>query len=112
MMKLPLRALLMAGLLVLFYRVGFPLTVVFVLGLLFLFVLLVRGPIKRKVEKTITMVFPFTNNWPDWARALLVFVVFIIVYSIIKFVLFEVLKVFGIDVQKMIADAANQSLNK
>ncbi|MFH1750516.1 MAG: hypothetical protein ABH863_02460 [Candidatus Micrarchaeota archaeon] len=110
--KLPARFLLVFLLLYFLYSAGFSLTYVAIIGAISIPVILLRGRIYKKIDKALIGKFPFISRWPSWARMLLVVVIFIVIYALLKQILFELLKTANIDIQEALTDGLNNSLNE
>ncbi|VVB75355.1 Uncharacterised protein [uncultured archaeon] len=95
----------------LFYTMGLPLDGIAVLGVIFVFFILVRGKIWGLIKKTEKKYFSFSKNWPGWAQKLLLILIFIIVYVIIKQIAFFILGLFGINFGE-ITELAAQTINQ
>lgn len=104
-----IRLLFLPVFMYIFYTLGFSLEAVAILGIFFLIIILLRGKIWETAERTIEKYLPFTKSWPDWAQKALVFLAFILIYYILKQILFFVLLLFGIDMQEMIMSAYDAS---
>ncbi len=69
--------------------------------------LLFRERLWKAVGKFFDERLPFTKKWPGWAKWTLVFVGFLAVYYVLKFVIYSVLASFGFDVQGEMMKALN-----
>ncbi len=72
--------------------------------------LLFRTRLYKKVDKTIRDHVHFISKFPEWLIRTIIIIIFILIYLAIKQVTFEVLKVFGLDIQKTMFDGINQSV--
>ncbi|MBU0586412.1 hypothetical protein KJ780_02795 [Candidatus Micrarchaeota archaeon] len=108
--KLLLRLLLVFLLLIMLYSIGMPINYLILLGILFLLVVLLREHIYEKIDKILIRIFPFISKWPQWIRALLVLLLFILAYALLKQLIFELLKIMGMDIQQSMVDSINNSL--
>jgi hypothetical protein len=103
------RIVLIAFLLLLLYSSGVPLTVVVIFGIILGAFILLRGTIYREVGGSLEKMLPFISKWPPWGKKLLVAIVFILVYLVFKQAVYEILKLFGMDVQGMLLNGLNQT---
>ena len=103
------RALLALFLLYFLYSVGLPVPTLIVIGIFFVLLFFLRGPLFTKIDDFLVARFGFVKKMPPSARRLLVILVFVLVYVLLKQAIFEVLKVFGIDVQQALNQAVNDS---
>jgi len=97
-------------LLVLFYLMGLSLELIIFLGIFMLLLLIFRTKLYNKVGEIIKTNFKFVSKLPKWAVRILIVIIFILIYILIKQIIFEVLKIFGLDIQKILVDNLNQSL--
>ena len=75
---------------------------IFLLGFLAVFfgiVLLFRDRLWKAVGKFFEEKLPFTKKWPGWAKWALVFLGFLGIYYVLKFILYSALASLGFDVQ-------------
>lgn len=75
-----------------------------------LLLLIFRTKLYNKVGEIIKTNFKFVSKLPKWAVRILIVIIFILIYILIKQIIFEVLKIFGLDIQKILVDNLNQSL--
>jgi hypothetical protein len=69
-----------------------------------------KGKIYRKIDSFITKKFLFVSKLNPFARRVLIIIVFIVIYMILKQFIFIILKLAGVDIQKMISESINQSM--
>lgn len=105
-----LRILMVAWFLYFFYSVGLPLSYVVFFGVLFILVLAFRGKAYERIDKFLVKTFPKVGGLPEWARKVLVIVVFIVAYAVVKQILFELLAMAGFDVQQAMMESINESM--
>jgi hypothetical protein len=101
------RIALAAVLLYFLYSAGLPASTLVVVGIFFVLLFFLRGPLFKKIDDFLVERIGFVKRMPPAARRLLVIVVFVLVYVVFKQAVFEILKAFGIDVQGVIYQAAN-----
>jgi len=97
--KLAFRLLLIPLFLYAFYRLGFPIEIITILGILYIVIVLFRGKIWKTAEQTIERLMPFTKTWPVWAQKILLFLIFFLIYAILKQILFFALGLVGIEIE-------------
>jgi len=107
--RLVLRILLVAVMLYVFYSLGVPLPAILVLGVLLIAFVLLRGHAYRQIDLFLTNRFPSMAGWAPWQKGLLVAIVFIIAYLLLKQGIYELLKMIGMDIQKMMLDSISSS---
>lgn len=100
--RLVFRLAMVLLLLYAFYVAGLPLESIAILGVLFIILILLRGKIWKKSEQAMEKYLPFTKTWPGWAHKILLFVIFILCYMVIRYVMYFVLGLAGIDIQEII----------
>jgi hypothetical protein len=106
----PVRLLLALLSLYALYSLGVPLMYIAILGIIYAAAIFLREHIYKKIDDFLIGKFPSIAGWPKWGRALLAIVVFIAAYAILKQVLFELLKIAGIDVQQALLEGMNRSM--
>jgi hypothetical protein len=109
--SLATRILLVALMLYVFYSLGVPLPAILVLGIILIAFVLLRGHAYRHIDIFLTNRFPSMARWAPWQKGLLVAVVFIIAYLLLKQAVYELLKMAGMDVQRMMLESI-QSMKK
>ena len=97
-------------LLFLFYRIGIPLYFIFVIGIVILLLVLLKGKLYTKIDDFLRKKFPILSKQKPWVRKLIIIAIFILIYVLLKQVVFMILKIFGVDVQQIILDSINQSI--
>ena len=83
---------------------------IFLIGFLAVFlgtVLLLRDRAWKGIGKFFDEKLPFTKTWPGWVKWGIVFVVFLGIYYVLKFVLYSALASLGFDVQGEMMRALN-----
>lgn len=109
--KIYIQFIVVLALLYLLYHLGLPLYYVLLMGLLFILIIFFKGKLYRKVEEFIRKIFPSFSKLSPVVKKIIIILAFILIYFLIKQALFFILKLFGIDVQKMLLDSMNQSLS-
>jgi hypothetical protein len=94
----------------LFYYLGFSIYFIMVIGVLFLLIIFLKGKLYRKIKDFTNKKFPSISKLPSWVQKLIIILVFILVYLLIKELIFFVLKLGGIDVREIMVNSVNQSL--
>jgi len=109
--RLVIRLLLLPFLIFSFYLAKVSFEVILIFGLFFLLIILFRSHAYNKIEFHLGEKFPFIHGWHPWKKKLLIILVFILIYSIIKQIIYFSLNVFfGIDLEEMLLDSMNYSL--
>jgi hypothetical protein len=106
--KMLFRLLMIPLLLISFAMLGLSFEALTVLGLFFIIIILLRGKMWKTAEKTIEKFFPFTKSWPGWSQKILLFILFLIIFLILKQLLYFGLNLIGIDLQTILLDAMNK----
>lgn len=100
-----LRLLMIPLFLAIFYQLGLPIETLILFGLLLLAFILLRGHIWKSAEHALERFFPFVKQWPEWAQKIALFVLFIIIYLVLKQIVYALLALAGIDLQTLIENA-------
>jgi len=109
--RLLVRLLLLPLLLYSFFLAKFPLELILILGMFFLLVILFRSHAYNKIELHLGERFPFIHDWHPWKKKALIILVFIFVFGVIKQLLYFSLNVFfGFDIEQMLLESMNSSL--
>jgi hypothetical protein len=106
-----LQIILFIFLLYLFYSLGFSLYFTIILGIVLLLFILLKGRLYKKLDNFLIGKFPFFSKQKPWVRKLIVILTFILIYFILKQIIFLTLKQCGIDVQQRIIESINSSIN-
>ena len=69
---------------------------------------LFKGRIYAKIEERIRNRSFFASKCPAWMVKLIVVVSFIILFVLLKWIVFEVFKIFGMDLRQNLTDAINR----
>ncbi|MFA5070781.1 MAG: hypothetical protein WC511_00225 [Candidatus Pacearchaeota archaeon] len=94
----------------LFYYLNFSIYFIMVVGVLFLLIILLKGKLYTKIKDFTNKKFPSLAKLPSWIHKLIIILIFILIYILLKEIIFFVLKLGGIDVRGIIANSVNQSL--
>lgn len=105
-----LRIILVLLLLVSLYQFGVPIEGIVAMGVLFIAVILLRGPLYKKIETAIISKFPAFGKLHPWIQKGVIILCFIIIYAIFKQIIFLGLKLIGFDLQKMIFDSIERKM--
>ncbi len=105
-----IRILLFAGLLYLLYNLGFSLYFIISIGIVLLLLTLLKGKLYKKLDNCLSKKFPSLSKLKPWIKKLILIAIFILIYALLKQIIFLVLKVFGIDIQKIILESINPSI--
>jgi len=92
-----------------FYSTGLPLYYVAILGIIFIAVIFLRGKLYRKIDELLTKHFKFLSNVKPWIKKAIIIAVFIIIYVLLRELIYLILGLFGIDVQRALAESMNNS---
>ncbi|MFH1391812.1 MAG: hypothetical protein ABIH20_05865 [Candidatus Diapherotrites archaeon] len=106
--KTILRLLLVPVILYALYTLELPFEIIAVLGVLYIALILLRGKIWRTVERAIEKYLPFTKTWSDWKQKLLLILFFIILYFVLKQVIYFLLGFVGINLEEILLSAVNK----
>jgi len=93
----------------LFYYLGFSIYLIMVLGIFFALIILLKGKLYRKVREFTDKKFPSISKLPSWIHKLIIIIAFILIYLLIKTIVFAILKFVGVDVQEIMMNNINQS---
>ena len=107
--KLILRLLFVPIILYILYTLGLPFEAIAIFGVFFILIILLRGKIWKSAERTIEKYLPFTKTWPNWAQKALLIIFFILIYVVLKQVIYFLLGLVGIDLEEMLLSAINKS---
>lgn len=102
---LAFRLLMVPLLLYCFYALGMPVEALVVLGALFIALIVLRGKVWKAAEHVIERYLPFTRTWPGWAQKALIFLLFVLVYMVLKQVVYLLLGLVGVDLEGIIISA-------
>jgi hypothetical protein len=93
----------------LFYYIGFSIYALAIIAILFALIILLKGKLYRKIKDLADKKFPALSKLPAWVKKLIIILSFILIYILIKEVLFFILKSAGVDVQEIMMNNINQS---
>jgi len=108
--KIYLRILVLLIMLYTFYSLGMPLSFIILLGVVIIFLIFLKGTIYIKLDHFLCRKFPFLLKLHPWVKKVIIIVAFILVYMALKWIIFWILSLFGMDVQQMITQSMNQSV--
>ena len=97
-------------LLFLFYRLGLPGYFIILIGIVILLLVLLKGKLYTKIDDFLRKKLPILSRQKPWVRKLIIIAIFILIYVLLKQVVFMVLKMAGVDIQRIISDSINQSI--
>ena len=89
----------LALMLYLLYTLGFPLYILLLFGVLGLAILIIRGHAYEKIDKFICEKYPPYKEFSPMKKRIILIVAFILLYAILKQILFAVLGYAGFNVQ-------------
>jgi hypothetical protein len=94
----------------LFYYIGFSFYSLAIIAILFALIILLKGKLYRKIKDFADKKLPSLSKLPAWVKKLIVILFFILIYILIKEIVFFILKLVGVDVQEIMMNNINQSL--
>jgi hypothetical protein len=92
------------------FLMGAPTSYLLFLGVFLVLLFFFRAKIYGKIDGFLSKKFQFFAQLPPWGKKALVFLVFLFLYFIFKQAAFEFLKLFGLDLQKELADSIYSSM--
>ncbi|MBN2126788.1 MAG: hypothetical protein JW703_00170 [Candidatus Diapherotrites archaeon] len=108
--KLLFRLLMVPLLLLSFYMLGMSFEVLLIIGLFFVVIILLRGKMWKTAEHVLEKFLPFTKSWPDWSQKVLLFIIFLLIFMILKQLLYFGLSFIGIDLQAILMESMTKSM--
>ena len=90
------------------YSIGTPIYYIPIIGIFFILFILLRGPAYNKINILLIKKFSFVEKLSPWIKKLLIILIFILIFTLLKQVVFISLKMIGIDIQEMILKGINQ----
>jgi len=93
------------------YTLGLSLYFIVLFGIVILLLIIFKGKLYKKLEDFLSRKFPFLSKLNPWIRKLIIVVIFILIYMLLKQIIFLLLKMAGVDIQGMLAESINQSIN-
>jgi hypothetical protein len=105
-----LRILLLISILYLFFKLGVSFYLIIFLGSIALLFIFLRGKFYKKSNKFMTKKFPYFSKLHPTIKKIIIVAVFILIYFILKETIYFILRMFGIDIQKMIFESVSNSI--
>jgi len=93
------------------YSTGLPLYYVAIIGIVFIVIIFLRGKLYKKIDELLTKHLKFLSNVKPWVKKAIIIAVFIIIYVLLRELIYLILGLFGIDVQQALDEGINQSMN-
>jgi hypothetical protein len=109
--KIYLRIFLLLVMLYLFYKFGLSIYLIVLLGVIILLLIFLRGTIYKKLDNFLISKISFLSELKPKTRKLIIIITFILFYILLKQIIFSILKLFGLDIQQMISESINNSIN-
>jgi len=107
--KLIFQLIYVVALLLLFYYLNFSIYFLLVVGLFFILIIFLKGKIYKSINNFASEQIPLLKKFPNWIQKLIIIIVFILIYILIKEIIFFILNLIGIDVRGMLINSINQS---
>ncbi len=102
--KFIIRIVFVVFLLYSFYLLGTPLIYLPIMGIFFISMIILRGKFYKKLEDFLDKKLPFMQKWSSRKKRVLIILIFIIVYTIVKQIVFFGLLLMGIDLQQRLTE--------
>jgi hypothetical protein len=93
-----------------FYYLRFSIYFLLGMGIFFVLIILLKGKLYRKINKFAIEKFSFLKKFPAWIQKLIIILSFVLIYILIKEIIFLILELFGINIREMMIDSINQSI--
>jgi|WetSurMetagenome_2_1015567.scaffolds.fasta_scaffold495932_2 hypothetical protein len=94
----------------LLYYLGFPLYYIAIMAVIILALILLKGKLYRKLDSLLSKILPFLSKLSPTAKKIIIVVVFVLIWIILKQIIFAGFKLAGIDIQKIMIESVNQSV--
>lgn len=107
--KLIFQLIYVVALLLLFYYLNFSIYFLLVVGLFFILIIFLKGKIYKNINNFASKQIPLLKKFPNWIQKLIIIIVFILIYILIKEIIFFILNLIGIDIRGMLINSINQS---
>ncbi len=108
--KLYLRIFLILVFLYIFYAMGLPWSFIITIAVIFLLAILFRTKLYNQIEKFLDKKIPILLKLSPSVRKIIIFIIFILIYILLKQAIFAILQLFGVDIQGILTESINQSL--
>jgi len=105
-----LRIIFTLVLIVFLFISNIPLYLVILMGIILIFLVLLKDRLYTKIDQYLTDNFHFISNRNKLVKRSIIILSFILVYIIIKQLIFLLLRQAGLDVPKIIANSLNYSI--
>ncbi|WP_455278551.1 hypothetical protein [[Eubacterium] cellulosolvens] len=92
-----------------FYLLGLPLIYIQIMGILLISLIIFRSNIYKKIDNLLDKKLPFTQKWSPRKKKIFMIIIFYIIYTIIKQIVFFVLLIMGIDLQQILIERINEA---
>ncbi len=79
------------------------------MGVLFVSMIIFRSSVYKKLENVLDEKLPFIQKWSPRKKKILMILIFIIIYTIIKQIVFFTLLLMGLDLQQILVERINQT---
>lgn len=93
-----------------FYQLGIPLPQLIALGIVFIIIVLLKDPIRQGSDKLVNEKFVFLNKMPDRLKKIIIFLIFLLIFMVLKQAIFFGFKSMGIDLEETISKNINSEL--
>lgn len=95
----------------LFYYLGASIYSIITLGIMFLLIILLKEKLYGRTKDAIHKYFPSVSKLPSWIQKIIILVLFILVYILIREIVFAVLKIAEVYVRGLMMEGINQSVS-
>jgi predicted RND superfamily exporter protein len=92
--------------------IGVEFHLIIILGILFALIIFLKGKLYKKVRQFTDKRIPFLSKLPSWLHKTIIFLLVILIYILIKQTLFFLFKICGIDLQEILLENINHSLEE
>ncbi|MFH1801638.1 MAG: hypothetical protein ABH804_02275 [archaeon] len=100
--KTTLRIFILVFLLYFLYKLNFPVYFLVIIAIIASTLILLRKTFYKKIEDFLSIKFPFFKKQSPWIKKIIIIIILILFYILIKQTAFALLKIFGLDIQKII----------
>ena len=106
--RIYLKTLISIILLIFLYFSGIPISFLIFLGFLILLLILFKTKLYEKIEKTLTKKIPSFSKQRPWIKKIIIILIFIVIYTILKQIIFFILRQLGINIKQIFYDRINK----
>lgn len=105
-----LQAFMIVLIIFLLFLARVSLHLIIIVAVFMILLIIFKTKLYKKLDKVIRQKLKFSPSFPDWIIKLVITAIFLLLYMLIKQIVFMIMKHFGLDIQEIMFEGINNTV--